>query len=203
MMTKEDLEKFTDNVKKLYESGKIRAPVHLGGGEGYAENLIEIFKNIGNNDWVFSTWRNHYHYLLSRNNPRKLLQQILDGKSMHVFDDKFFTSAIVGGIAPIATGVAYAIKHKGENSRVWCFLGDMGASCGIAIESMRYACGHSLPINFIIEDNGLSVKTKTRDAWGCGKCESWNRCNLIGGNVKKYNYNRIFPHAGTGIFILF
>ncbi len=199
-MQKSDLIKFEDEIKELYNEGKIQAPVHLGGDN--EDQLIEIFKDVGKDDWIFGTWRNHYQWLLSGRSPDELKSQIINGHSMHVFGDKFFTSAIVGGIAPIAVGVAYGIKKKGGKEHVWCFLGDMGASTGIAMESMRYACGNKLPITFVIEDNGLSVKTNTLESWGCEGC-GFEDCHLVGKKHVKYVYHRKYPHAGSGKFVLF
>ena len=199
-LNKEELIKFEDEIKVLYEQGKIQAPVHLGGDN--EEQLIEIFKNVKPNDWIFGTWRNHYQWLLSGRSPEELKAQVLASHSMHVFGDRFFTSAIVGGIAPIAVGIAYALKKKESKDHVWCFLGDMGASTGIAMESMRYACGQRLPVTFVVEDNGLSVKTETLKSWGCEGCVFEN-CHHLGRNVEHYYYHRKYPHAGTGVFVLF
>ena len=190
-MNKKQLIKFEDEIAELYKAGKIRGPTHLSGSN--EKQLIEIFKMVKKDDWIFSTWRNHYHWLLSGRSPEKLKQQILDKHSMHVFDDKFFTSAIVGGISPIALGVAWALKRNKSKNRVWCFLGCMGSKCGISLESIAYAKGHNLPITFIIEDNGLSVKTKTHEVWGKKKKKK----------TIKYKYKRKYPHAGVGVFVLF
>ena len=38
---------------------------------------------------------------------------------------KFYSSAIVGGILPIALGVAQSIKLKKQKFMVWVFIGDM------------------------------------------------------------------------------
>ena len=49
------------------------------------------------------------------------------GGSMHLFDtEKGFMGgyAIVGGQMPIATGLALAIKQRGEDRAVACFFGD-------------------------------------------------------------------------------
>jgi pyruvate dehydrogenase E1 component alpha subunit len=190
-MRKKELIKFEDEIGELYKQAKIKAPIHLAGIN--EKQLIKIFKKIKKNDWIFSTWRNHYHWLLSGRSPKELKKQILEGHSMHVYNNRFFTSAIVGGIAPIATGVAYALKKKKSKSKVWCFLGDMGVSTGIAQESIRYAKGHDLPITFVIEDNGLSVRTDTKESWG--KCKK--------SKTIKYKYKRKYPHAGCGTFVLF
>jgi pyruvate dehydrogenase E1 component alpha subunit len=193
MMTKEELIAFEDDIAKLYEAGQIRAPIHLAGTN--EDELIRIFEQeYKPNDWIFSTWRNHYHWLLSGRDPEDLKNQIVTGHSMHVFGERFFTSSIVGGIASIAVGVALALKLKGvKDSRVICFLGDMGARTGQAMEAMMYACGHDLPILFVIEDNGMSVRAKTQEVWG----EGVRDC------TQEYVYERKFPHAGTGKYVMF
>lgn len=110
---------------------------------------------------------------------------------------RFFASAIVGGIIPIALGVAAGIKRKGTGERVWCFIGDMAALTGIFHEAKRFARGHNLPITFVVEDNGLSTDTPTQEAWG----------ELSGQNggcyVTHYGYKRKWPHVNTGKFVTF
>ena len=208
-MTKEQLQDFEEKIAKLFEDGKIKAPVHLS--KGNEEHLIEIFKDVKKSDWIFSTWRNHLHWLLSGRAMSKLEKQILEGNSMAVTDHRFFTSAIVGGISPIAVGVALSIELKKDmgfyktqallgkeaedipTPNVWCFLGDMGAACGISKESIKYAEGHDLPITFVIEDNGLSITTDTKEVWG----------RKHGEKTREYKYEIKRPHAGTGKFVLF
>ena len=115
MLDKNDLINFEEEIKKIYESGKIKAPIHLSGNN--EEQLIKIFKKIKKNDWVFSTWRNHYHALL-KGIPREWLKkEIIAGRSMGInnIKHKFYSSAIVGGILPIALGTAQAIKLKKKN----------------------------------------------------------------------------------------
>ena len=65
---------FETEVKETYEAGNIKAPVHLCGGN--EEQLIKIFSKIGVDDWVFSTWRSHYHALLHGVAPKVLKQKI-------------------------------------------------------------------------------------------------------------------------------
>ena len=90
---------------------KIRGPIHLSGNN--ETQLINIFKKI-KKDWVFSGWRNHYHALLKGLDEDFITNKIIKGRSMNIssLNKKFFTSSIVGGIIPIALGVAYAIKKK-------------------------------------------------------------------------------------------
>ena len=77
--TTESLIDFENLIVKHWEDGKIRGPIHLSNGN--EEQLIEIFKRVSENDWVFSTWRSHYHWLLKGNSADYAEALILDGKS--------------------------------------------------------------------------------------------------------------------------
>ncbi len=105
-ITKEELISFEQEIQKLYEGGEIHSPVHFCGGN--ENQLIEIFKEIKEEDWVFSTHRAHYHFLLKGADREWLKNEILNNRSIHLNSQKLkiFTSAIVGGILPIALGVA-------------------------------------------------------------------------------------------------
>ena len=94
---KSKLINFEKKVKNLYESGAIKAPIHLSGNN--EDQLIKIFKKIKKRDWVFSSWRNHYHALLHGIDENWLLKQIINGKSMGIISKKnckelsFFTTS--------------------------------------------------------------------------------------------------------------
>lgn len=193
-MTKEKLLKFNEEIKELYENKLCKpSPIHLSGDN--AEQLIKIFEEekITKEDWIFSTWRSHFHWLLSGRDPEELKKQIIEGHSMHIYGDKFFTSAIVAGISPIALGVALALKIKNSKERVFCFVGCAASMCGITIESINYAQGHDLPIKFIIEWNDKCVNASTSQIWGTKNINK----------VIKYDYKREYPHAGIGKYVMF
>ena len=61
-MNKKDLINFEEEIASLFNQGKIRAPVHLY--HGNEDKIIEIFKKINKQDWVFCSWRSHYQCLL-------------------------------------------------------------------------------------------------------------------------------------------
>jgi pyruvate dehydrogenase E1 component alpha subunit len=131
------------------------------------KQLIEIFKRISTNDWVFSTWRSHYHALLKGVSTEFVEIEVLEGKSINIcnVDEKFYSSAIVGGTLSIALGVAQSIKKDNGTDKVWCFIGDMSFESGIFYEVHKYARNFDLPLHFIIEDNGVSTYTPTDATW--------------------------------------
>ncbi len=198
--SKEDLIKFEDEVAEIFNSGKIKAPVHLYFGN--ENQIIDIFKEINESDWVFCSWRSHYQALLKGVPKERVLKNILDGKSIaQCFPEhKFYSSAIVGGIVPIALGTAQALKIKKESSRVWCFIGDMTSEIGVTNSAIKYAQNHQLPITFVVEDNSVSVCTDTRETWGIQEL-TWQGTNTS--YVKFYSYKSKYPHAGAGVRVQF
>jgi TPP-dependent pyruvate/acetoin dehydrogenase alpha subunit len=194
-ITKEDLIKFEELIVSHWESAKIRGPVHLS--HGNEEPLIEIFKRIKTTDWVFSTWRSHYHALLKGIDPNWIESEILAGKSITLcnIDQHFYSSAIVSATLPIALGAAQAIKRDGGTDKVWCFVGDMSFEGGIFYEVHKYARNFDLPLYFIVEDNGISTYTPTE--------ATWNKKRDIPTDVMHYTYKSKYPHYGSGKWIAF
>ena len=197
---KNDLINFENKIIKLFNHSKIRSPIHLHSGN--EENLIKIFKKIRKNDWVFSSWRSHYHCLLKGVPEKKLSQEIIKGKSISLCfpEHKIYSSAIVGGSLPIAVGLALAFKKKKSKNKVYIFIGDMSSETGIAHECIKFSINKKLPIHFIVEDNSKSVCTDTRKAWSMKKL-TYEKINSK--YITYYKYNLKFPHAGTGKRIQF
>ena len=194
--SKEDLIEFENKIVEQWESGKIRGPVHLSGGN--EDELIEIGKRININDWVFSTWRSHYHALIKGISIDWLEKEILDGHSITIINKEhnFYSSAIVSSTIPIAVGVALSNKIKNNNEIVWCFIGDMAFETGSFYEMHKYSINYNLPIRFIVEDNGLSTNTPTIETWGGIKRD-------IPNDVIWYDYKNKYPHYGTGKWLTF
>lgn len=205
--TAAQLQAFEQEIAELFRQKQIRGPIHLAGGN--EEQLIQIFQNVGHDDWVLATHRSHYAALLHGVPPEKVRAEILAGHSMHLNwpEHRFLTSAIVGGIAPIAVGLALGIKRRGEDRRVWCFIGDMSAETGLVHESIKYSGNFRLPVSFVIEDNHLSTDTPTHEAWGHPPTPEsspptweaqWNN-----GGVIRYSAPRTWPHTGVGHWVNF
>lgn len=202
--TRESLIEFERGIKLLFANGELPFLVHLSGGnEG---QLLEIFKEIGPDDWVLSTHRSHYHALLKGIAPEQLEREILEGRSMFVFsrEHRFLTSSILGGICGIAAGLALALKQNGSRAKVWAFLGDGAEDNGHTYEAIRMVTGHDLPCVFVIEDNDRQVDTSHEERWGTSERFSWDVENCIGeamGNpyVRRYHYTPTFPHGGAGL----
>ena len=196
MLTAEELIEFEDDIAECFNDGEIKAPVHLYNGN--EKDLIKVFKDVKEADWVFCTWRSHYQCLLKGVPTEELKQAILAGRSIGLCFPAYnvYSSGIVAGAIPIALGAALALKRRNSAARVWCFVGDMGSEHGQFFEAVKYAKYHDLPIRFIIEDNGLSVCTDTKKTWGTDKLTFEG---IEDSMVQYYKYDGTkWPHAGAG-----
>jgi TPP-dependent pyruvate/acetoin dehydrogenase alpha subunit len=199
-MNTDQLIAFEDEVAARFNAGRIRAPVHLYSGN--EAQMIEVFKEVGRNDWLFCSWRSHYQCLLKGVPADEVMAQIMAGHSISLCfpAHRIYSSAIVGGVLPIAVGTAMAIARSGEDARVHCFVGDMTAETGIAHEAIKYSRNHRLPIRFIVEDNEKSVCTDTRAAWNQPRLSFEG---LRDDFIHYYRYETRYPHAGAGVRVQF
>src|SRR5260370_12625486 len=84
------------------------------------------------------------------------------GGSMHLFDAEHKMLGgygIVGGHIPLAAGVAFASKYRGDGRVALCFFGEGAVSIGGFHEAMSLAALWKLPIVFICENNEYSMGT--------------------------------------------
>ena len=74
--TPEELIEFENEIAQCFNDAKIRAPVHLYNGN--EEQIIDVFDKhqIGDDDWVFASWRSHYQCLL-KGVPQDVLKQAI------------------------------------------------------------------------------------------------------------------------------
>jgi pyruvate dehydrogenase E1 component alpha subunit len=197
--TPASLVEFEEGIARDFNAGLIRAPVHLYSGNEL--QMLQVFEKVNAEDWVCCSWRSHYQCLLKGVPSDILRARILGGGSIALCfpSHRIVSSAIVGGILPIAVGLAMGMKRRGETARVHVFLGDMTAESGIYHECAKYAVQHSLNMHFVIEDNGLSVCTPTQLAWGA-KLPAMDDGAV---EFSRYGYQSKYPHAGAGQRIQF
>src|SRR3990167_5362663 len=159
--------------KRLQANMKdIFCPVHLSLGQ--EEVAVELHKHLRPDDWLFSTHRNHGHYLAKGGSEQKLWDEIMGlesglnggfAGSQGISDASinFHASAIVGGLVGVATGTAYALKLDGSKAIAVCVVGDGGTEAGVFWESLNFAALHKLPIAYIVENNGMSVDARIEE----------------------------------------
>jgi len=191
LLTKQDLISFEEGIAAHFNNAEIKAPIHLYNGN--ENNMISIFKDINEDDWVMCSWRSHYQCLLKGVPRDQLKKDIIEGRSISLCYSKYrvVSSGIVAGILPIAVGIALGIKRAKGKNKVYCFMGDMTSESGMAYECIKYSVNKNLPIHFVVEDNEMSVCTPTEEAWGPSDFSPDDY-------ITYYRYKNKYPHAGSG-----
>jgi len=85
--------------------------------------------------------------------------------SAHLSDPQHKVLSLVGPVgnnALQAVGVASVIKDKAQKPLVLCALGEGTSQQGEVLEAIAHAVRESLPVLFVIEENGWAISTKTQ-----------------------------------------
>ncbi|WP_395747247.1 thiamine pyrophosphate-dependent enzyme [Prosthecobacter sp.] len=62
----------------------------------------------------------------------------------------------------LAAGLAFGLKYQGKTGAVFCFLGDGAVNQGTFHESLNLASLFSLPVIYLIENNGYAMGTSVK-----------------------------------------
>lgn len=71
-------------------------------------------------------------------------------------------SSPIGSQIPHASGIAYAIKYRGEDAVVGCWFGEGATSEGAWHEGLNFAGIHHLPVVFVCENNHYAISVAQR-----------------------------------------
>lgn len=157
---------FEETVLEKFSSGVFFGTTHTYLGQ--EANAVGIIKNLDPNDIIFSNHRSHGHFLAYGGDPRSLFAELMGkitgpcagrGGSQHLHWKNFYSNGILGGIVPIATGMALSEKLKCSHTIVTVFLGDGTLGEGIVYEALNIASLWSVPILFVVENNRIAQTT--------------------------------------------
>jgi len=165
------IRRFEEQCIKLAQ-GK-HFPGHYHVYIGQEATAVSACAELGQDDFIFTTWRNHGHLLARGAAPDRMMAEILGkaggyagGKSgtLHLAVRALgipATSALVGGTLPLATGAALACKRRGSGVAV-CFFGDAALEEGAFYEAMIIAATWRVPILFVCENNSIPPEQRKR-----------------------------------------
>jgi pyruvate dehydrogenase E1 component alpha subunit len=166
--------RFEEKVAEAYALGKIGGFCHLYiGQEAVGTGVMSMLRE---DDYVITTYRDHGQALARGVSPRSVMAELfgrLDGcsrgkgGSMHLFDrhvNFLGGHGIVGGHVPVATGVAFAIKYRGGDQVIICFMGEAAVNNGAFHESLNMAGLWKLPVVYVIENNRYGMGTAVERA---------------------------------------
>ena len=161
--------RFEQTSLKYYNLGRMGGFLHLyTGQESVAVGTISL---LGDDDHVITAYRDHGHALAAGMGMDECMAELFGkatgcskgkGGSMHFFaPDKNYWGGhgIVGGQTALGLGLAYGLKYKGIPGCCLCYMGDGAVNQGVYHESLNLASLWSLPVIYIIENNGYSMGT--------------------------------------------
>jgi TPP-dependent pyruvate/acetoin dehydrogenase alpha subunit len=161
---------FEQRVNKLFLQGKIPGTIHLSlGQEACAVGGCAALRP---DDWATFTHRGHGQALAKGISARSLMAELFAketgccrgfGGSLHVGDIEHFglpAIAIVGASVPIAAGLAFAMRQRGEERIALCFTGDGALTEGDSHEGYNLASLWHLPVVYVCENNLYSISTR-------------------------------------------
>jgi pyruvate dehydrogenase E1 component alpha subunit len=163
------IRRFEQIALKHYNAGKMGGFLHLYiGQESVAVGTVSL---MGPNDHVITAYRDHGHALAVGMGMNECMAELFGkqtgcskgkGGSMHYFapsKNYWGGHGIVAGQTPLGTGLAFGLKYQDKKGAALCFLGDGAVNQGSFHESLNLAALFSLPVIFIIENNGYSMGT--------------------------------------------
>ncbi|MGC1379224.1 MAG: thiamine pyrophosphate-dependent dehydrogenase E1 component subunit alpha [Anaerolineales bacterium] len=160
------IRRFEERALAEFSTGKLFGTTHAYIGQ--EADAVGIFDVTGPGDVVFSSHRCHGHFLAYGGDPYKLAAELMGratglvggrGGSQHIHWRNFYSNGIQGGIAPLATGAAYAEKVGKSGNIALVFLGDGTLGEGALYESLNIASLWSIPVLFVVEDNRYAQTT--------------------------------------------
>src|SRR5215210_3122496 len=169
------IRRFEERASQQYQAQKIGGFCHLYiGQEAVVCGAVAATRA---DDYLITAYRDHAHALARGTSANACMAELFGkatgcsrglGGSMHYFDKKnhmYGGHAIVGAHIPLAAGMAFASRYRGEDRVTLCFFGDGAINQGAFHEALNLAALYKLPVIFICENNlfamGTSVERST------------------------------------------
>ena len=159
-------------IESLFSQGLLRGTTHCCIGQEAVPAAMSYLIDI-NRDYLCSGHRAHGLSMMMTMKPETLLGEIMGktfgmakglGGSQHVYYKNYFTNGITGGMATIATGIAFALKQEKTDAISVVDFGDGAMNEGYVMEAFNLAAEMKLPVLYILENNGYAMSTPVETA---------------------------------------
>ncbi len=163
---------FEEQAEKSYMMGKIHGTMHLSIGQ--EASAVGSISTLDPDDYILGHHRGH-GLCIAKGADLNLMMAEFYGKeagycrgrggSMHIADvagGNLGANGVVGGGLPLAVGVGYGLKMRGDKRVLLSFFGDGAASTGAFHESMILAVLYQVPVVFICENNQYAMSFPAR-----------------------------------------
>lgn len=167
--------RFEERAAQMYGRQKIAGFLHLYNGQEAISTGTASALRIGE-DSVITAYRDHGHALALGMSANECMAELFGkidgcsrgkGGSMHFFsaEKKMMGGhGIVGAHIPVAVGLAFANKYKGEDTVAIGFFGDGAINQGAFHEALNLASLYDLPVILCVENNEYAMGTAVHRA---------------------------------------
>ncbi|MFX0113721.1 MAG: thiamine pyrophosphate-dependent dehydrogenase E1 component subunit alpha [Candidatus Hodarchaeota archaeon] len=158
---------FDEKMGDFYSRGLCPGTLHLSTGQEAV--AVGVCASLEKEDFVISTHRAHAH-TIAKGAPMNVVAAEILGKmngccrgrggTMHLSwppVGMIYSSAIVGGGAPLAVGAALSATLRKTNQVAAAFFGDGATNIGGFHESLNLASLWKLPVVFVCENNLYAI----------------------------------------------
>lgn len=200
--------RFEERVLSAYTRRKFSGFCHLHiGQEGLCAGVQRC---LNKSDYMITGYRSHTQAVAKGISPLEVLSELFGkvtgcsrgkGGSMHMFswEHRFFGGhGIVGGQAPLATGMAWKVRYQKEPDIVVCYLGDAAMNQGQVFEALNMAALWKLPVLFVIENNLYGMGTHISRTTTIGATSLYKRAlafDMDHSQVDGQNVRAVFEHV--------
>lgn len=160
------IRRFEETLLDRFATGVFAGTTHTCIGQ--EANAVGVLCGARETDVVVSNHRCHGHFLAYGGPPRALFAELMGrssgvsggrGGSQHLHWRSFYSSGVLGGTVPLATGMALAEKRKRTGNVAIVFLGDGALGEGIVYEAINMASLWGAPVLFAVEHNHVAQST--------------------------------------------
>jgi TPP-dependent pyruvate/acetoin dehydrogenase alpha subunit len=196
------IRRFEETVMDNFPRGLFFGTTHTYLGQ--EANAVGVLVHIKPDDIIFSNHRCHGHFLAYGGDPHALFAELMGratgvcggrGGSQHLHWRNFYSNGILGGIVPIATGMALAEKYKNSGAITVAFLGDGTLGEGVIYEAFNMASLWKVPILYVLENNHIAQTTPINLAMAGDIAERFTSFGISSQQLDTADIHQIMPSA--------
>jgi pyruvate dehydrogenase E1 component alpha subunit len=163
------IRRFEQKVNELFLRGYIPGTIHLSLGQEAVP--VGVTTALREDDVILPTHRGHGHALAKGMPAEALFAELFarsdgcskgKGGSLHIGDvTKGIMPAnpVVGSSVPVAAGIGFSFKYRGQERIAACFFGDGAINTGPLHEGLNLAALWKLPVLYVCENNQYAIST--------------------------------------------
>jgi TPP-dependent pyruvate/acetoin dehydrogenase alpha subunit len=163
------IRRFEQKVNELFLRGYIPGTIHLSLGQEAVP--VGVTTALRDDDVILPTHRGHGHALAKGMPAESLFAELFarrdgcskgKGGSLHIGDVTrgiMPANPVVGSSVPVAAGLGFCFKYRGEERIAACFFGDGAINTGPLHEGLNLAALWKLPVLYVCENNQYAIST--------------------------------------------